>query len=118
MRRIRLPLDADGLLIAQRPQPPRIEEITFESGSFHVVGDLRLPEGTGPFPVVLFVHGSGLDDRTMLGPILPIMERMLQAGYATFSWDKPGDGRIDRRIQRHTTCSIEERRSCWMRSRS
>jgi hypothetical protein len=49
---------------AKQPQPARIEEIAFESGSFHVVGDLRLPEGTGPFPVVLFVHGSGPIDHT------------------------------------------------------
>jgi uncharacterized protein len=75
-----------------QPQPPRVEEITFESGSFHIVGDLRLPEGTGPFPVILFVHGSGPVDRTVFGMYLPLMERMLHAGYAVFSWDKPGTG--------------------------
>ena len=73
-------------------QPARVEEISFESGKFHVVGDLRLPEGTGPFPVVLFVHGSGPADRTGEGSYPPIIERMLRAGYATFSWDKPGTG--------------------------
>jgi len=77
---------------ARQPQPARIEEITFQSGSFHVVGDLRLPEGTEPFPVVLFVHGSGPADRTGEGSYPPIIERMLRAGYATFSWDKPGTG--------------------------
>jgi uncharacterized protein len=76
----------------QQPQPPRVEEITFQSGSFHVVGDLCLPEGTGPFPVVLFVHGSGPADRTGEGSYPPIMERMARAGYATFAWDKPGTG--------------------------
>ena len=90
------PLDSsqkDGTSsIAQQSEPPRIEEIAFESGSFHVVGDLRLPAGTGPFPVVLFVHGSGPVDRTGEGSYSPIMERMLRAGYATFSWDKPGTG--------------------------
>ena len=75
-----------------QPHPPRIEEITFQSGSFGLVGDLRLPEGSGPFPVVLFVHGSGPTDRTASGMYLPIMERMLRAGYATFAWDKPGMG--------------------------
>jgi len=72
--------------------PARTEEISFPSGSFHVVGDLRLPAGTGPFPVVLFVHGSGPADRTSGGNYLPVMERMARAGYATFSWDKPGTG--------------------------
>jgi pimeloyl-ACP methyl ester carboxylesterase len=74
------------------PQPARIEEITFQSGEFTLVGDLRLPTGEGPFPVVLFVHGSGDADRTAFGLYLPVMERMLQAGYAVFSWDKPGNG--------------------------
>jgi len=77
---------------ARQPQPARVEEITFQSGSFNLVGDLRLPAGKGPFPVVLFVHGSGLNDRTASGAYLPIMKRMQQAGYATFSWDKPGYG--------------------------
>ena len=74
------------------PQPPRIEEISFESGPFYVVGDLRLPEGTGPFPVVLFVHGSGIDARPSAGAYEPTMERMARAGYATFAWDTPGAG--------------------------
>jgi hypothetical protein len=70
-----------------------VEEITFQSGKFEVVGDLRLPAGSGPFPLVLFVHGDGPADRTgILGAYLPIMERMLQAGFATFAWDKPGTG--------------------------
>jgi len=77
---------------ARQPQPARIEEITFQSGEFTLVGDLRLPEGTGPFPLVLFVHGSGPIDRTFFGYYRPIMERMLRAGYAVFSWDKPGTG--------------------------
>jgi len=84
-----------------QPQPPRIEEITFQSGSFKVVGDLRLPGGRGPYPVVVFVHGDGPTDRTASGMYLPVMERMLRAGYATFAWDKPGTGEstgtIDRR---------------------
>ena len=58
-----------------------------------MVGDLRLPARREPFPVVLFVHGSGDADRTMFGLYLPVMERMLQAGYAVFSWDKPGYGK-------------------------
>jgi uncharacterized protein len=77
---------------ARQPQPARVEEITFQSGEFTLIGDLRTPAGTGPFPVVLFVHGSGDADRTMFGYYLPTMERMLRAGYAVFSWDKPGYG--------------------------
>src|SRR5512136_2944149 len=56
------------------PQPARVEEITFQSGSFTLVGDLRLPAGTGPFPVILLNQGSNMDDRTNNGFTLPIME--------------------------------------------
>jgi uncharacterized protein len=77
----------------RQPQPARIEEITFESGEFKLAGDLRTPAGTGPFPVVLFVHGDAPNaNRTFFGMYLPIMERMLRAGYAVFSWDNPGAG--------------------------
>jgi pimeloyl-ACP methyl ester carboxylesterase len=68
------------------------EEITFESGDFKIVGELRLPVGEGPHPVVVFVHGDGPNDRISGGTYPPIMERMLRAGYATFAWDKPGSG--------------------------
>lgn len=68
------------------------QEITFVSGSFKIVGDLKLPDGKGPHPVILFVHGSGPTDRTSGSGYLPIMEKMLHAGYATFAWDKPGTG--------------------------
>jgi len=77
---------------ARQPQPAGIEEITFQSGEFTLVGDLRTPAGIAPFPVILIVHGSGDANRTMFGLYLPIMERMLKAGYAVFSWDKPGNG--------------------------
>jgi len=79
---------------ARQPQSVTIEEITFQSSEFTLVGDLRTPAGRrGPFPVVLFVHGDApTANRTMFGMYLPIMERMLQAGYAVFSWDNPGVG--------------------------
>ena len=74
------------------PQPPRVEEIAFQSGSFTLVGDLWLPEGSGPFPVILLNQGSGMEARTNRG-FSPTVERMLRAGYAVFSWDKPGVGK-------------------------
>lgn len=78
---------------ARQPQPARVEEISFQSGEFTLVGDLRTPAGTGPFPVVLFVHGDAPSaNRTFFGMYLPIMERMLRTGYAVFSWDNPGAG--------------------------
>jgi len=79
---------------------PTIEEIVFHSGPFMLVGDLRTPEGSGPHPVVVFVHGDGPNNRTSGVTYPPIMERMLRVGYATFAWDKPGTGESTGRIDR------------------
>jgi pimeloyl-ACP methyl ester carboxylesterase len=79
----------------------RTEELVFQSGSFMLVSDLRLPEGRGPYPVVVFVHGDGPNDRIAGGTYSPIMERMLRAGYATFAWDKPGTGESTGLIDRN-----------------
>ena len=75
-----------------QPKQYKHEEIVFHSGEFKLVGDLHFPEGEGPFPVVLFVHGDGPNNRTSGGTYLPIIERMFRSGYATFAWDKPGSG--------------------------
>jgi pimeloyl-ACP methyl ester carboxylesterase len=88
-----------GLLLCASKEGPAKEEISFDSGPFHIVGDLQLPEGRGPFPVILFVHGDGPNSRTSAYP--PIMERMLKAGHATFAWDKPGTGASTGTIDRH-----------------
>lgn len=72
-------------------QPARVEAITFQSGKFKLVGDLHTAAGTAPFPVVLFVHGDAPGANcTFFGMDLPIMERLLRAGNAVFSWDNPG----------------------------
>jgi len=75
-----------------QPRQYKHEEISFHSGEFKIVGDLHFPEGEGPFPAILFVHGDGPNNRTSGETYLPIMERMLRSGYATFAWDKPGSG--------------------------
>jgi pimeloyl-ACP methyl ester carboxylesterase len=76
----------------RQPQPATIEEITFQSEEFGLACDLRLPGGTPPYPALVIVHGSGPADRTDGGSYLPVFERMLNAGYAVFSCDKPGSG--------------------------
>jgi dipeptidyl aminopeptidase/acylaminoacyl peptidase len=69
------------------------KKIIFQSGSCNIAGFLRSPEGDGPHPVVIFIHGDGPATHTSGGYYLPIMDRMLRVGYAVFSWDKPGSGR-------------------------
>ncbi|MFC1693049.1 alpha/beta hydrolase family protein [Candidatus Latescibacterota bacterium] len=69
------------------------EEISFATGDFTLYGVLVKPEGSGPFPVVIFIHGDGPINRTMLGYYEPIWGKFVKAGYACISWDKPGIGK-------------------------
>jgi len=69
------------------------EEISFKVKEFTLHGVLIKPLGQGLFPAVVFVHGDGPIDRTMLGYYVPIWEQFVEAGYACMSWDKPGVGK-------------------------
>jgi len=89
------------------PDKILVEEITFRSGDFRIVGDLKIPGGRGPHPVILFVHGDGPNSRNSGGTYPPIMERMLKTGFATFAWDKPGTGESTGQIDRNRV--IEQR---------
>ena len=70
-----------------------VEEISFTSGRFNLVGELRRPAIDGTYPCVIFVHGDGYATSTEGGYYFPAMERCLRAGYACCSYDKPGCGR-------------------------
>lgn len=69
------------------------EEISFTVRDFTLHGVLIKPLGHGIFPAVIFIHGDGPIDRTMLGYYVPLMEKFVEAGYACMSWDKPGVGK-------------------------
>ena len=67
--------------------PVEVEEVSFQSDHFKLVGDLQIPGTAGKHPAIIMVHGDGEIDRTDSGKYRPIMERFLRAGYAVFSWD-------------------------------
>jgi pimeloyl-ACP methyl ester carboxylesterase len=69
-----------------------VQQISFQSDHFTMVGDLQIPAVEGKHPAIIMVHGDGRIDRYDSGKYRPIMERFLCAGYAVFSWDKPGTG--------------------------
>jgi pimeloyl-ACP methyl ester carboxylesterase len=71
---------------------PATEELRFSSDGFDVVGDLILPGGEGPFPAVLVVAGSGPQTRTSTPTYRLVAQIFGDAGFAVFSWDKPGSG--------------------------
>jgi pimeloyl-ACP methyl ester carboxylesterase len=66
-----------------------VEGVVFETQGFRIHGDLYLPEGEGPHPAILIVHGDGRGTRNYYRTA---RGRFLDAGYAVLIWDKPGFG--------------------------
>ena len=84
----------------QEPKPPfpyKIEEVAFQNGPVNLAGTLTLPEGDGPFPGVLLISGSGLQDRdeTLVGhkPFWVLADHLSRAGIAVLRVDDPGIGK-------------------------
>ena len=61
-------------------------------GRCELPGTLSLPEGEGPFPVVVLIHGSGPNDRDetvgMLKPFRDLAEGLAEKGIAVYRFDK------------------------------
>ena len=66
--------------------------LVFQQDGNRLEGDLVLPDGAGPHPVILLVHGDGAQDRTAGLGYVPIINHLVDKGIGVFSWDKPGVG--------------------------
>ena len=77
-----------GELRGQRLDLPEVMS-SFRSGELELNAKLVLPEGEGPFPVVVFVHGSGAESAvdTYFNPYL-----FAAHGIAGLAYDKRGTG--------------------------
>lgn len=78
-----------------------VRETTFTSGDVELSGDLYVPDGSGPHPGVVLIHGSGPIDRDatlrgQLGTTFPepvtafadLAAALRDAGYAVLTYDK------------------------------
>jgi uncharacterized protein len=82
----------------QDPKPPfpyHTEEVTVPSdGGVRLAGTVVIPEGPGPFPAVVFVTGSGPQDRdeALMGhrPFLVIADYLARHGIASLRYDDRG----------------------------
>ena len=92
-RRPRQPPPASGATVAAAPEP-----VEFSSGALRLHGLLWKPAGAGPFPAVLFSHGSGgaTPDETAGLPITEAAARLAplftRRGYAFFYPFRRGQG--------------------------
>jgi pimeloyl-ACP methyl ester carboxylesterase len=73
----------------EHPTAPAASGPTFPSGDVRLSYALDLPAGPGPFPAIVFGHGSG---RTTKDEAMPVKSRMTQAGFAVLRYDKRGVG--------------------------
>lgn len=49
--------------------------------------DLHVPDGPGPFPAAILVHGGGFDEGSKSTNVRPLFDPLAQAGFAWFSID-------------------------------
>lgn len=56
-------------------------------GGKSVLLDLHIPDGPGPFPAAILVHGGGFDEGTKSTNVRPLFEPLANAGFAWFSID-------------------------------
>jgi pimeloyl-ACP methyl ester carboxylesterase len=65
-------------------------DMHFRCAGAVIAGTLAMPKGSGPFPAVVYVHGSGTASRWTWG--VPWVKDLVRAGIAFFSYDKRGVG--------------------------
>jgi hypothetical protein len=82
----------------QDPDPPfpyQTRDVVFESApGVRLAGTIDIPQGKGPFPTVVFVTGSGPQDRDEAGighrPFLVIADYLARHGIASLRYDDRG----------------------------
>ncbi len=80
------------LIILDQHEPKyghRIDKI-FSHNDTQLSSTLLLPEGNGPFPLMVFIHGDGPTNRWGNDGYIPVMNQFLKNGVACLSWDKAG----------------------------
>ena len=97
-----LALQLPAAVLAQTvspPAPPALPQIAeVRSGELRLKGYFWKPAGSGPFPAILFNHGSGADDaqhtagRTMAEAASDLAPVFLRHGYAFFYLCRRGQG--------------------------
>lgn len=81
-----------------QPFPYRTEDVTFKNNLFNInlAGTLSIPEGSGPFPAVILITGSGAQNRNeeLMGhkPFLVIADYLARNGIMVLRYDDRGVG--------------------------
>jgi pimeloyl-ACP methyl ester carboxylesterase len=95
--------------IAARPASYASAEVAFDNAAAKVklAGTFTVPQGKGPFPAVVLVHGSGAIDRdgSVFGhkTLLALADHLSRQGIAVLRYDKRGVGKSSGKLKEATT---------------
>jgi len=96
----------------KKPYPYRVEDVKYQnkSAGIELGATLTLPPGKGPFPAVVFITGSGPQDRdeSILGhrPFLVLADYLTRKGIAVLRADDRGVGESTGDFNKATTADF------------
>ena len=96
----------------KKPYPYKEEEVEFDNktGGFKLAGTLTSPETGGPFPAVVFISGSGPENRNeeVFGhkPFLVLSDYLTRQGIAVLRYDDRGVGKSGGDSRTATTADL------------
>jgi dienelactone hydrolase len=121
---LRVVLDGEdlviGLFVVPHAEPPPPSEktgagelaVTIGPAERGLPGALTLPDGEGPFPAVLLVHGSGPQDRDeTIGPNKPFRDLargLRERGIAVLRYDKRSYARPEDLLELEDALTVEQ----------
>ena len=76
-------------------QPQSYETTFYPSGKFKIEAYVYKPEGTGPFPVVIYNHGSRAGHERQERPFVYVGEMLMHSGYVAIVPERRGYGKSD-----------------------
>src|SRR3982751_587491 len=77
---------AGAALLAAAPGDQKDVEFARPGGKALLL-DFHVPDGAGPFPAAILVHGGGFDEGSRSTNVRPLFEPLATAGFAWFSID-------------------------------
>ena len=73
-------------LVAAAPLDRKGVEFAHPGGT-PLLLDLHIPDGPGPFPAAILIHGGGFDEGNRVSNVQPLFEPLSNAGFAWFTID-------------------------------
>jgi acetyl esterase len=86
MRRLALAFALIGAALTAAPRDQKDVEFGRPGGK-PLLLDLHVPDGPGPFPAAILIHGGGFDEGSRSTNVRPLFEPLANAGFAWFSID-------------------------------